>query len=110
MVFIGGSFISVIGALAKSPFLIQISSLVTGCTSCFGFLAWFITGNVLRWRTQGNICSGSGYLPVEATTPAGFMIKSGKFINLWNIIFYCLCGCCCCLSIIGGIMANKKKG
>jgi len=85
---------------------------VTGCTSCFGFLAWFICGNVFRWRAAGSICSGNIWPALTAgeSYKDGMMIKSGKFINIWNIIFYSLCGCCCCLSIIGTVMAKKKDG
>jgi len=82
---------------------------VTGCTSCFGFLAWFICGNVYRWRAAGIICSGTTQ-PAYGTKSAGLLLISGKFINIWNIIFYALCGCCCCLSIIGTVMAKKKSG
>jgi hypothetical protein len=109
-VFVAGSFTAAIGGLLKSNFLMQISSLVTGCTSCFGFLAWFICGNVFRWRPVGNICSGGinnlAFAPYNSVVPTdqSLLLISGKFINIWNIIFYSLCGCCCCLSIIGTVM------
>jgi hypothetical protein len=114
-VFIAGSFTAACGGLLKSNFLMQISSLVTGCTSCFGFLAWFICGNVFRWRAAGFICSGRINNPTafpNDTAPdnVGLLLESGKFINIWNIIFYSLCACCCCLSIIGTVMSKKKSG
>lgn len=113
MVAILGTLIGCLAAILKKATLIKAASGLIGCGQCLGGLAWFIAGQVLRWRTQGQICSGTTAKPlngdnVAGITEKGLLIKSGNFIQIWMIIMYSLIGCCCCLAILGAIFAKPK--
>ena len=84
----------------KNGILKKISSLITVCTSCFGFLAWFIAGQVIRWKTSGWICSE------QPKNVKGLLISSGMFIQTWTIIMYALC---CCAVTVGLVLRMRKN-
>lgn len=117
MIAIGAALISCCALAIKSGALLKFSSGFIGCVQCLGGLAWFIVGQVYRWRTAGMIAAGVDNMPVTAklmgmTVPydhiPGTLIMSGNFIQIWLIIVYSLCGCCCLLAICGAVFAKKK--
>ena len=107
MFLIGSAFINLIGAIGKSPFLIQISSIVTLLVGTLGFLSWLIAGNIIRWRKEGLICSGN-FRPFLSPPPHGILVKSGNFIQIWNILVFSLMAFGLCV-IVGYKLLYKNK-
>ena len=68
-----GFFIQIIGVLAcflsccslilKELFCLKIANGCFAAVQCVGGLAWFIYGQVIRWRLEGQICSGKRAQP-----------------------------------------------
>lgn len=109
MIGITGALIGCCAAGLKNTTLIKTASGLIACAQCLGGLAWFIYGMVIRWRTEGSICSGDKANPednAEGLTRPGLLISSGMFIKIWNIIMLSIVGCCCCLAIVGGCVSK----
>ena len=68
-----------------------IVSFALGCLN----LAWFIAGQVIVWREAGLSCRGLNENPDVDLNDTAYLVKSGKFIRVWTIIEYSLCGLFC---------------
>ena len=89
-----------------APFC-SICGICLDCPVTLGGAAWFITGMVFRWRHIGKVCSGD-YYDAEASPllPDVYMHKSGKFMQVFFILTFSLCGAICLFGCCGGcIMA-----
>jgi len=106
MVAIGGALIGCVASALKNASLIKAASGLIACGQCLGGLAWFIAGQVFRWRTEGMICSGPAAKP--DSKQLGILLKSGNFIQIWMIIMYSVIGCCCCLAVLGAVCSKNK--
>jgi len=87
------------------------------CPLSCGALAWWITGMVFRWRHYGKVCSGEYYDDDNILEGNVYMEKSGKFMQIYFILVFCMCclGCCaaCCtvgaMSAMGARQANTAE-
>jgi len=93
------------------------------CIQCIGGLAWFIVGQVWRWRYSGMICGGISETPTMSCVEEacnvgqesafkdvpGSLIKSANFIQVWLIVVYSTCACCICLAIFGACFTKKNN-
>jgi len=95
---IAGTLLTCIG-FALSPMLGQIIGGLTGCATACGGLAWWITGIVWRFRSDGSYSCGDivqdGHTEeewmVEVTkTGTLFQHKSGKFMAIYYLICWSL--------------------
>lgn len=125
MIAIGSAVISCIALALGSATLLKFSSGFIGCIQCIGGLGWFITGQVFRWQTSGMIGSGVQQVPTDQTWETakianettyipfdempGTLTMSGQFIQVWLIIIYSLCGCCCLMACCAGVGAKMKS-
>ena len=121
MLAIAAAIISCIAVMINSQCLTKCTVGFLGCIQCIGGLGWFIAGSVYRWRTSGMICSGVSENPVQANFGfetlhgqivdfehiPGALISTGNFIQIFLIICYSLCGCCCVLSVCAAICGKK---
>ena len=109
--------LTVIGALIH-PTLGTLCAGLTGCTMSCGGLAWWITGIVWRFRSDGAYAVGD-IVPegktvedweAEITTDGSlYQFKSGKFMFIYYIISWSIMACSCLCSIIAAICGCVAK-
>ena len=90
-----------ISELAFIGYIWMCIGIPMGC----GSFAWFITGMIFRWNHTGKVCSGEYYDPQAVISePDVYMWKSGKFMQIYFILCFCICAltciCGCCAGII----------
>ena len=95
-IFAGLLIIKTIGLCAEVDALVKCGDSLGCCGTIYG-LVWIILGSVWRWGEYGTILADHEGT-VEHTPGDGYMPKSGKFMNIFMIIYYSLLALpCICL-------------
>ena len=110
-IFAGLLLIKTIGLCAGVEGIVKCGDSLGCCAAIYG-LVWVICGSIWRWGEYGTVLAdrdGTGGLDGsgEHEPGDGYMPKSGKFMNIFIIIYYsllalpcaciiplCLCMCC----------------
>ena len=103
------AILGLIGSLKKSIPVAMCTSLFT-CILIPSFLAFLVSGMVLRWRHVGRVCTGSFEGTPEDTNPIGpedyvYMKSTGNFMHWYLLITaiftgICLLGTCCLICFL----------
>ena len=116
------SLIGLCGGIINSKPVLMCGGIL-GAPTCCGFLAFLISGMVLRWRHIGQVCSGEfeggpmDTVPLDPTMSV-YMKDTGSFMNWYLILMSIACGlvlccaaCCamCMCGLIGAAAGAAKK-
>ena len=99
-------------AMLVSPALGTFCSTLFGCAVSCGGLAWWITGIVWRFRSDGAYASGD-YVPEGTSVEAWeqtveaegslFQYHSGKFMFIYYVICWSFMACSCSCSLLAAL-------
>ena len=67
---------------------------------------------IFRWRHYGKVCSGEYYDPSVLDPLLNvYMTKSGKFMQVYFILVFCMCaaGCCIACCAVGAMSAMAAR-